>query len=228
MRVGPLEPPPLCKAARATRLIALPVLPPWGLALLAAPAWAADDLRPLKPAVGPNLWLPALLALLVVALLVAVLARMARRPDRANAGASEMLAPPPPPASLRARLEQVRDSGWIESGAHVKACDVIAEVMRDLARARWIVSTPRLTTAELLGELAARGAENAITGPLGDVLEACDFVKFAGARVPDSDLRSHLETAFVLVDSYGVAGLNAALASATGAPEPLREAEPAA
>ncbi len=198
--------------------------------MLAGAAWAADDLRPLKPAVGPNLWLPALLAALFFIVLAGVVARLARQKAGETPDAGERLAPPPPPASLRARLEQVRDSGWIESGAHLKACDAIAEVMRDLARNRWVLSTPRMTTSELLDELAARGAEKAITGPLGDVLDACDLVKFAGAKVPPADLRGHLDTAFVLVDSYGtVAGLQAALSGpGSPGPDPQREAEPAA
>ncbi len=171
-------------------------------ALTALSALAAEDLRPLKPAVGPNLWLPALLATIAVLAAVGLLAR-ARGRLLKSTGFEPSDAPGAlPRQTLRARLERVRDSGWIEGGSHLKACDAIAEVMRDLARARWVLSTPRLTTSELLGELASHGADSAITAPLGDVLEACDLVKFAGARFRPADLRGHLDTAFVLVDVY--------------------------
>ena len=171
----------------------------------AAPALAAEDLRPLKPAVGPNLWLPALLAAIAVLAAVGILSRARGRllKSAGLAPASVEGSAPQARMTLRARLEQVRDARWIEDGSHLRACDSIAEVMRDLARARWVVSTPRLTTAELLGELAARGADRAVTAPLADVLEACDLVKFAGARFRADDLRGHLDTAFVLVDVYG-------------------------
>lgn len=172
----------------------------WGIAL--APALAAEDLRPLKPAVGPNLWLPVVLAAVAILVVVGLLSRARGRLLKTPGAAPEEVAIALPRQSLRSRLERVRDARWIEDGSHLKACDAIAEVMRDLARSRWVVSTPRLTTAELLGELSARGADRAVTAPLGDVLEACDLVKFAGARFRSEDLRGHLDTAFVLVDVY--------------------------
>lgn len=179
-----------------------PAAPAIALLLATAPAFAADDLRPLKPAVGPNLWLPLLVAVVLVLVAVGLLSRARGRllPAPGSAPSDDVVAVPR--QSLRSRLERVRDEGWIEQGAHLKACEAIAEVMRDLARTRWVVSTPRLTTAELLGELSERGADRAVTAPLGDVLEACDLVKFAGARFRPEDLRGHLDTAFVLVDVY--------------------------
>lgn len=161
---------------------------------------AAEELRPLKPAVGPNLWLPALIGFLALAVLAGVLSRLMRRVEPESPGLPAEEEIPAPRASLRVRLERIRDSGWIEAGAHLKACDAIAEVMRDFARSRFVVSSPRLTTAELLGELSARGADRAITRPLEEVLEACDLVKFAHASVRPEDLRGHIDTAIVLVD----------------------------
>jgi hypothetical protein len=176
-------------------------LPPLAASILLA---AAEGLRPLKPAVGPNLWLPALIGILALAVLAGVLSRLMRRVAPESPRLAVEAEMPAPPATLRLRLERIRDSGWIEAGAHLKVCDAIAEVMRDFARSRFVVSSPRLTTAELLGEISARGADRAITRPLEEVLEACDLVKFAHASVRAEDLRGHIDTAIVLVDVYSV------------------------
>lgn len=181
-------------------LLAMAVL--GGLSLACPAALAAEDLRPLKPAVGPNLWLPVLMAGSLVIVAAGLLSRARGRLLPAAGTAPSEVSAPVDRLSLRSRLERVRAEAWIEKGAHLEACETIAEVMRDLARARWVVSSTRLTTAELLGELSARGAGRALTEPLGDVLEACDLVKFAGARMRPEDLRGHLDTAFVLVDVY--------------------------
>lgn len=113
------------------------------------------------------------------------------------------------PESLRARLDKVRQARWIEQGMHTQACDAMADVIRDLARARWAVSSRRLTTSELLDEIGLRGADEALIRPISDVLFACDLVKFAGAKPASEDLRLQFETAILLVDAYGAMPLPA-------------------
>lgn len=167
---------------------------------------AGAGLRPLKPDVVPRI--PLAWALLAIALLVAggILASRARL--RARQATPEP--PPARPAGLKARLEAVRKAGWVVGDDQLKACEVVADVMRDLARGRFDVAAHPMTTAELLSELRAKGAPTALCAPLGDVLSACDLVKFAGARLDRAELLGHLETAVILVDTYGSAPAPAA------------------
>ncbi|MBU6428634.1 MAG: hypothetical protein KGR26_06475 [Cyanobacteria bacterium REEB65] len=158
---------------------------------------AASALRPLKPDVAPEVPWPVLAVLPLVGLVVWV---ATRRPTLSRPDLPASQDPRSAIGPLRGRLEEIRRDGWIEKGKQLRACDRMADVLRDLLRSSFGIQSRRLTTAELLAEVSLRGGDEGLLRPLGDVLEACDLVKFAGISLPVSELRGHLETALILVN----------------------------
>lgn len=160
---------------------------------------ASGDIRGLKPflATEPN-WPVVVLFALVGALALAGAARMLwKRP----APVSTVRPPSPsaPPPTIRGRLDALRASGLIESGAATQVCDQLSEILRDFLRQRYGLSSRRLTTSEIMGELRRRGSDS-FCRAVEEVLECCDLVKFAKVRLDAMALQQALTTAYLVLE----------------------------
>ncbi|MBI6546314.1 MAG: hypothetical protein HY692_05935 [Cyanobacteria bacterium NC_groundwater_1444_Ag_S-0.65um_54_12] len=156
------------------------------------------DLRPLKPALLSHSWWPWLIGF---ALLVVVSLVLARRLKNFKSRALPVVSPPLASA-LRTRLERLRRAGWFENVEQVQFCDVISDILREFVQQKWAISSRRLTTTELLLEMAHGGAEASLCQTIGEILSACDLVKFAAANLTREEIECHLATTLALLDNY--------------------------
>jgi len=157
------------------------------------------DWRPLK---GPARWPARVPRWIWVLPLVAVLAAAlgwatGRRRRTPRPGPPR----PPPDRVAREALERLRWSGAIENGQtdyfHVE----LSRIIREYIEARFGLHAPERTTEEFLHEAAGSGRlAMAHQRVLGDMLEACDLVKFARARPGHAEMRAALDAALRFVD----------------------------
>lgn len=161
----------------------------------------SEDIRDLKPfmATEPNGPLILLFVILGLAALGLALA-MAVRPRKRPAPVRPPVQPTEEPApSIRGRLDDLRNSGLIESGAAIAFCDQLSEILRDLLRQRYGLSSRRLTTSEILQSLRSRGSQ-ALCGAVEEVLVSCDLVKFAKVQADAMSLQQALTAAYLALE----------------------------
>ncbi|MBO9541923.1 hypothetical protein J7643_15150 [bacterium] len=168
--------------------------------LAAAPL---EDIRGLKPylAPGPAPW--ALLLVVAVGLVMAfVFFYLARRApgEEQEAVAS---APVKGPKTPRGRLDALKASQLADRGEAAKFCDQLSEILRDFVLHRYGLSTRRLTSSELMAELAERRIPMAVLDHLDAVFAACDLVKFAKVRLAPTELLQHLTSAYLVLEFAG-------------------------
>lgn len=156
-----------------------------------------EDIRGLKPFWSFGLEPQAiLLLLLVLGILAFVFYYLARQSvvERPVMLAAE------PPKTIRGRLDALRASRLAEKGDAAKFCDQLSEILRDFILARYGVSSRRLTSSELLAELARRRIPGAVSSHLESVFTACDLVKFAKVRLQETELHQHLTAAYLILE----------------------------
>lgn len=162
----------------------------------------ANELRDIKPPAPPDPklspWLWGLASLVVVGLLVALLVRRKR----------VAVEPPPPPAHevALAALAQLRQTERLEDQDQGPFAYEVSAILRRYLEARFTFRAWRMTTSEVLRALppallATRGLEVSVR----EVLEASDRVKFAGERVPSTELEGWVDRASDVVRKTMVA-----------------------
>ena len=165
-------------------------------------AAASEDIRDLKPflASDPNWLLIAILIGIGLAALGYALS-LALRPRKSPApGKSPPVAGPgETPHTIRGRLDALRASGLIESGAAIPFCDQLSEILRDFLRQRYGLSSRRLTTSELMHSLRQR-ASDSVCRAVEDVLVSCDLVKFAKVEVDAMGLQQTLTSTYLVLE----------------------------
>lgn len=160
-----------------------------------------EDIRALKPFLtGDPPWVLLVVAI-AIALGLAWLAWTLSRPKESKRPAS-VTRRSSEPRTLRGRLDALRKSGLIEQGASAKVCDELSDIIRDFLRQRYGMLSRRLTTSELLAELERRGVPEGILNGVAEIARACDLVKFAKIRLDAMELRQHLTTAYLVIDSH--------------------------
>jgi len=152
----------------------------------------AAELRDIKPPAPADAklspWLWALGALLAGAALMTLVLRRRRVPVEP---------PPPPPHEVAlAALAQLRQADRLQQEDQGPFAYEVSAILRRYLEARFTFRAWRMTTAEVLRALppallATRGLEVSVR----EVLEASDRVKFAGERVPNSELEGWVERA---------------------------------
>lgn len=162
---------------------------------------AAGDIRGLKPflATEPNWPVVVLFALVGALALAGALRALWKRPAPVELIRPPTPTPSAPPPTIRGRLDTLRASGLIESGAATQVCDQLSEILRDFLRQRYGLSSRRLTTSEIMGELRRRGSDS-FCRAVEEVLECCDLVKFAKVRLDAMALQQALTTAYLVLE----------------------------
>jgi hypothetical protein len=159
-----------------------------------------------------------LLALLVLALLAWIIARLLRR--RRGRGV-------PATACQRALalLEQARTSGFVESGDWKAFYTLVANALRGFAaevEPRWSTD---LTTTELLMAMVADGVAEADADTLGRLLRVADLAKFARhTRTPD-DADRDLDEARRWVEGFAPPSHPPTSADASTSPDASKPAD---
>jgi len=170
------------------------------LALLAGGAFgvadAADDIRDIRgPKVVPGSWtVPAVLAGVLLVVLLVTYAIWRRRHREAGRR----------PLTLSERtLEQLEDTRPLMQPATAREFGIAAsEVIRHYIEKRFEVIATQRTTEEFLQALlqSPNAALSRHRSLLGEFLQQCDFVKFAGASLAVTDMEALFRSArgFVL------------------------------
>lgn len=160
-------------------------------------AMPLEDIRGLKPywSIGPDPH-AIFLVLVILGVLAFVFYYLARQGgvEPAVTILSEA------PKTIRGRLDSLRASRLAEKGDAAKFCDQLSEILRDFILARYGVSSRRLTSSELLAELARRRIPGAVSSHLEAVFTACDLVKFAKVRLQETELHQHLTAAYLILE----------------------------
>lgn len=168
--------------------------------LAAAPL---EDIRGLKPYLGttPGPW--ALLLVLAVALVLGFVVFYLARRVPADAAGEVATAPAKGPKTPRGRLDALKASQLADRGEAAKFCDQLSEILRDFVLHRYGLSTRRLTSSELMAELAERRIPMAVLDHLDAIFAACDLVKFAKVRLAPTELLQHLTSAYLVLEFAG-------------------------
>ncbi len=160
----------------------------------------APPLAPPPPPHGPLFW--TLLA--GGALAAAALAWWLARWSRARRSRP---APPIPPEvwALRA-LAELEAGPWLERGEFREFYYTLSEIVRAYIERQFGLAAPEMTTEEFLRTLAQdRPAPALDPDRLGDLLTACDLVKYAAHAPRVEDARTALGTARAFVDATAAA-----------------------
>jgi hypothetical protein len=177
-----------------------------------------DDIRGLKPFIlfSPN-WKLLLLVGGVLFVLAVLLNRLLRSREiegtlegPAFSAAGDAL------ASVRQQLDELRDSGLMETGSSLEFHGRLSALMRAFLGKHFALPGRRLTTTELLVALEPLPLEAALYDLLQDFLTQCDLVKFAKAKGSPEEMLSRLAFAFFVIDALGDAVLPLEEADAVG------------
>ena len=164
-----------------------------------------DDIRGLKPYLyfAPN-WKLILLVIACVAVAGFVISWWLRRKPAADTVAVRPEAAPlAPPRSVLEQLDQLKTSKLIERDRVREFHSRLSAIVRAFLGSRFGLPGRRLTTTELLAELANQPIDPNVFRMIADFLPLCDLAKFADARPSRNEMELRLATAYQLVEMLG-------------------------
>lgn len=154
------------------------------------------DIAPPVPVATPNWPLVYAAAALAALFLVAALllaARRWRRPRAKRRRPGRVAAPHlPPHEEALARLDEVEASGLVDAADRKPAYHELSEIVRGYLGRRYDFPALDLTTGEIRAHLSEMAGGERAAELLGDWLERCDLVKFAGADASPDEARQAL------------------------------------